>query len=79
MDDEACKAVGSVVALIGDMLQRSGICSMTEFANRIGGMAMMASETGPEFERRGEMLATMAFCVLAYDKGRDMEPGEQLN
>lgn len=42
-------------------------------------MAMIAKDTGPEFERHGEMLATMAFWVLAYDKGRDMEPGQQLN
>lgn len=79
MDDEACKAVGTVVAIIGDLLEKSGVCTMMELANRIGNMAVVSAETAPEFERRGEMLATMAFCVLAAAQGRERDPGEAVN
>jgi hypothetical protein len=79
MDDEACKAIGTVLVIIGHLLERAGICSMMELANRIGNMAVITGETAPEFERRGEYLATMAFCVLAGAQGAPTSPENRPN
>lgn len=52
---------------------------MTQLANAVGSMAGITGQNAPEFERRGAMLAEIAFCVLAAAKGDDREPGEQIN
>lgn len=69
MDEEACKAVGTLAAIIGDLLAKSGICMMIELANRLGHMAMVTAASGSEFETRAGYLATMAFCVKAAAEG----------
>ncbi|WP_206237959.1 hypothetical protein [Novosphingobium terrae] len=76
MDDEACKAVGSVLAIIGDLLEKNGICTMMQLANRIGNMAMVTESAGPQFETRAGYLAIMAFCVKAAAEGPSGASGQ---
>lgn len=79
MDDDALKAIGTVMAVLGGLFERNGLCSAMDLANKIGNMAMVTRDAGPEYEKRAEYLAGIAHCVLAAAQGRPKAPGEQLN
>jgi hypothetical protein len=40
MDDDAREALGTVLAAIGGILERSGVCSTYELAETLGGVAI---------------------------------------
>lgn len=79
MDDEAVKAMGTVMAILGGLFERNGLCFAMDFANMIGNMAMVTRDAGPEYEKRAEYLAGMAHCVLASAQSRPAKPSEPLN
>jgi hypothetical protein len=79
MDDDALMAIGTVMAVLGGLFERNGICSTMDFANKIGNMALVTRDAGPEYAKRAEYLAGMAHCVLAAAQGRPKDPGEQVN
>lgn len=79
MDDDALKAIGTVMAILGGLFERNGICSGMDFANKIENMVMFTRDAGPEYEKRAEYLAVMAHCVLAAARGRQKDLGGQLN
>ena len=46
MDEDALFALGSVLAVLGGILKRKGVCTTHEFAETLGGVAVMTAESG---------------------------------
>ncbi len=69
MDDDALMAVGSVLAVLGGILERRGICSTMELAEAIGEAAKMTMEAGPQYERRAAYIGSWAHMVRAAALG----------
>jgi hypothetical protein len=55
MDDDGLKAIATVMAILGSLFEENGICSMMNFANRIGNMAMVTLDAGPEYAKRASI------------------------
>lgn len=69
MDNDAVMAFGTVLAVLGGLLERNGLCTTMEFANMIGNMAVVTKEAGPEYEKRAAYVGRWAHCVLAAAQG----------
>lgn len=65
MDEDALFAVGSALAALGGLLERKGVCTTMEFAETIGGVAMMTAEAGDEYAQRAAYLGSWAHMVRA--------------
>lgn len=69
MDDDACEAIGTVLAALGGILERGGICSTIELANTLGGVAVMTRDAGPRYHRRAAYIGSWALMVKAAADG----------
>ncbi|MDZ3831905.1 MAG: hypothetical protein U0S50_08835 [Sphingopyxis sp.] len=65
MDEDALFAVGSVLAALGGLLERKGVCTTMEFAETMGGVAMMTKESGEEYHNRAAYIGSWAQMVRA--------------
>ncbi|AVA13601.1 hypothetical protein [Sphingopyxis sp. MG] len=70
MDDDAREAIGTVLAAIGGILERDGVCSTYELAETLGGVAMMTAEAGEQFQWRAAYIGSWAMMVNAAADGR---------
>ncbi|MDB5580972.1 MAG: hypothetical protein JWR80_6148 [Bradyrhizobium sp.] len=69
MDEDALFAVGTVLAALGGILERSAICTTRELAETLGSVALMTVESGDQYQRRGAYIATWAHMVRAAAEG----------
>lgn len=69
MDDDAREALGTVLAAIGGILERSGVCSTYELAETLGGVAMMTAEAGERYQKRAAYIGSWAMMVKAAADG----------
>jgi hypothetical protein len=69
MDEDALLALGTVLAALGGLLERRGVCTTAELAETLGGVAMMTQEVGPEYERRAAYIGSWAHMVRAAATG----------
>lgn len=69
MDEDALFAVGTVLAALGGLLERKGICTTRELAETLGGVAMMTAETGNEYAQRAAYIGSWAHMVRAAADG----------
>jgi hypothetical protein len=65
MDEDAIMAFGTVLAALGGILERAGVCSTMELAETLGGVTMMTQEAGPEYARRAAYIGSWAHMVRA--------------
>lgn len=65
MDEDALFAMGSVLAALGGLLERKGICTTMEFAETLGGVAVMTQESGDEYQNRAAYIGSWAQMVRA--------------
>ena len=65
MDEDALFAVGTVLAAIGGLLERKGVCTTTEFAETLGGVAPMTAESGEQYRNRAAYVGSWAQMVRA--------------
>lgn len=71
MDDDALEAIGTLLAAIGGIMERNGICSTMTLAETIGGVALMTHQAGEQYHRRAAYLGQWAHMVRAAALGRD--------
>lgn len=69
MDDDAREAIGTVLAAIGGILERGGICATYELAETLGGVAMMTAEAGEQYQKRAAYIGSWAMMVKAAADG----------
>jgi hypothetical protein len=69
VDDDAREAIGTVLAAIGGILERGGVCSTEELANTLGGVAMMTRDAGPQYHNRAAYIGSWAMMVKAAADG----------
>ncbi len=69
MDDDALMAFGTVLAALGGILERAGICSTMELAQTINGVAAMTHDAGEEYRGRAAYIGTWAHMVRAAALG----------
>lgn len=69
MDEDAGFAIGSVLAALGGILERNGICTTMEVAETIGGLAVAAINAGPAYKGRAKYLGAWAHMVKAAAEG----------
>ncbi|WP_263588677.1 hypothetical protein [Sphingopyxis sp. GC21] len=69
MDEDALFAVGSVLAALGGILERKGVCTTHELAETIGGVAVMTAEAGDEYADRARYIGSWAHMVRAAALG----------
>lgn len=69
MDDDAREALGTVLAAIGGILERGGVCSTYELAETLGGVAMMTAEAGEQYQKRAAYIGSWAMMVKAAADG----------
>jgi hypothetical protein len=65
MDEDALFAMGTVLAALGGILERNGICTTRELAETLGGVADMTRQAGPDFQRRAAYIGSLAHMVRA--------------
>lgn len=65
MDEDALFAVGTVLAALGGILERRGICTAMELADTLGSVGAMTYRSGTEYERRGQYVIEWAHMVKA--------------
>lgn len=71
MDDDALEAIGTLLAAIGGIMERNGICSTMTLAETIGGVALMTHQAGEQYHRRATYLGQWAHMVRAAALGPD--------
>lgn len=69
MDEEALFALGSVLAAMGGMLERKGICTTMELAETLGGLAVTTMEAGDQYKGRAEYIGSWAMMVKMAAEG----------
>jgi hypothetical protein len=69
MDEDALLAMGTILAALGGILERKGVCTTHELAETLGGVAFMTQEAGKEYERRAAYIGSMAHMVRAAAHG----------
>lgn len=65
MDEDALFAMGSVLAALGGILERKGVCTTHELAETIGGAAVMTAEAGVQYADRAKYIGSWAHMVRA--------------
>jgi hypothetical protein len=65
MDEDALFAMGTVLAALGGLLERKGICTTHELAETLGDVAMMTAEAGSEYAQRATYIGSWAHMVRA--------------
>ena len=65
MDEDALFAVGTVLAALGGILERNGVCTTHELAETLGGVAHMTGQAGDEYKQRAAYIGTWAHMVRA--------------
>ncbi|GHC96201.1 hypothetical protein [Novosphingobium pokkalii] len=69
MDEDALFAVGTVLAALGGLLERKGVCTTHELAETLGGVACMTQEAGDEYKARAAYIGSWAHMVRAAALG----------
>ena len=69
MDEDALFAMGTVLAALGGLLERRGVCTTMELAEALGGVAMMTMESGEEYRSRAVYIGGLANMVRAAATG----------
>lgn len=69
MDEDALFAFGTVLAALGGLLERKGVCTTHELAETLGGVAMMTAESGEEYAKRAAYIGSWAHMVRAAALG----------
>ena len=69
MDEDAMFAIGSVLAALGGILERNGICTTNELAETIGRIAVMTADAGEQYQRRAAYIGSWAHMVRAAAQG----------
>lgn len=65
MDEDAMMAVGTVLAALGGILERNGICTVYELAETLGSAAYITQEAGEEYKTRAAYIGSWAHMVRA--------------
>ncbi len=65
MDEDALFAFGTVLAALGGLLERKGVCTTHELAETLGGVALMTAESGEAYEKRAAYIGSWAHMVHA--------------
>lgn len=65
MDEDAKMALGMVLSALGGILERNNICTTMDLANTLGNLAVMTSESGLRYKKRGEYIGEWALMVRA--------------
>jgi hypothetical protein len=65
MDEDALFAVGSILAALGGVLERKGVCTTNEFAETLGSVALMTAESGDQYKNRAAYIGSWAQMVRA--------------
>lgn len=71
MDDDAMFAFGMVLAALGGLLERKGICTAHELAETLGGLAQMTHEAGDAYRSRAAYIGSWAQMVRTAALGAD--------
>lgn len=71
MDEDALFAVGSVLAALGGLLERAGVCTTHEWAETLGGVTMITQQAGDEYQQRAKYLGSWAHMVRAAALGAE--------
>lgn len=74
MDEDARFALGTVLAALGGILERNGICSTSELAETLAGVADMTQQAGSGYERRAAYIGSWAHMVRAAAIGAEESP-----
>jgi hypothetical protein len=69
MDEDALFAVGTVLAALGGLLERSGVCTTHELADVLGSVAVTTHESGAEYKNRAAYIGGWAHMVHAAAVG----------
>lgn len=69
MDEDALFAFGTVLAALGGVLERKGVCTTHELAETLGGVAVMTAESGEEYAGRAKYIGSWAHMVRAAALG----------
>ncbi len=69
MDEDAMMAFGTVLAAVGGLLERRGVCTVHELAETLGSVAMTTAEAGEEYQRRAGYIGSWAHMVHAAAQG----------
>jgi len=69
MDEDALFAIGTVLAALGGLLERRGVCTTNEVAEVLGSVAVMTQESGEEYRNRAAYIAGWAHMVRAAALG----------
>lgn len=65
MDENALFAFGTVLAALGGILERTGVCTTMELADALGGVGLMTCNAGEQYDRRGRYILEWAHMVKA--------------
>jgi len=71
MDEDAMLAIGTVLAALGGILERNGICTAHELAETLGGVAYATQQAGDDYTGRAGYVGTWAHMVRAAALGAD--------
>ena len=71
MDEDALFAFGTVLAALGGLLERKGVCTTHELAETLGGVAAMTADAGEEYAGRAAYIASWAHMVRAAATGAE--------
>lgn len=63
MDEDALFAMGTVLAALGGILERNGVCTTRELGETLGGVAEMTRQAGPDFQRRAADIGSLAQMI----------------
>jgi hypothetical protein len=74
MDEDAMFAVGTVLAALGGILERNGICTTLELAETIGSVALMTADSGDQYAKRAASIGSWAHMVRAASLGAGGAP-----
>ena len=69
MDEDALFAIGTVLAALGGLLQRRGVCTTHELAEVLGSVAVMTEESGDVYRNRAAYIGGWAHMVRAAALG----------
>jgi hypothetical protein len=69
MDENALFAVGTVLAALGGLLERKGVCTTHELAETLGGVAYMTQEAGDAYKDRAACIGSWAHMVRSAALG----------
>jgi len=69
MDEDALFAMGTILAALGGLLERKGICTTHELAETLGAVALMTHESGDQYHNRAAYIGQWAHMVHAAALG----------